>query len=109
MPPEGQNMIRLGRVLSVLGILSFAFLLSLSSTSVRAAVDNAGAGHWAASIVGGIGGPCVFTAWGLALYHWGTRYQGSLESRRRWGIGLILGAFLGAWAYWLRPSMRAHR
>jgi hypothetical protein len=96
-------MLQIGRVLSVLGILSFVFLLSLSSASVRAAVSETGPGHWAASIAGAIGSICVFIPWALAVYHWGTRYEGSPRSRRRWGIGLIAGGFVAAWIYWLRP------
>ena len=88
-------MVRFGRGLSALGILCFFILASLSSAFVRTAVSHMTVGHWAASIAGAIGSVCVFIPWALAVYHWGTRYEGSQRSRRRWGFGLTIGGFVG--------------
>ena len=41
----------------------------------------------------------VFITWGLAVWHWGTRYPPS-ESKGRWGLAVVFGFVIGAALYW---------
>jgi hypothetical protein len=93
-------MIRAGRMLSLAGIVGYLALMSLLLPGLRESINASQGALLAVNLFAAIGAVGVFGAWGLALYHWGTRFDGSSTSRRRWGFGLTLGAFVGAWIYW---------
>jgi hypothetical protein len=101
-------MIRIGRALSLAGILGYLSLMSLVIPVIRGAVNANQTALLVVDVLGAVGAVGVLSSWGLALYHWGTRFTGSNLSRRRWGFGLTLGLFVGAWIYWFtRVSSRA--
>ena len=51
----------------------------------------------------------LFGGWGMALYHWGTRYAGPPRHRGRWGVAILLGVFIGSLAYWWLGARQAPR
>jgi len=94
-------MIRVGKALSWISILGYLVIASLASRVIREAVSANTTAILAINVVAGLAVLSSFLVWGMALYHWGTN-----ENRRKshkWGFRLILGAFVGAWVYWLRP------
>ena len=86
-------------MLSVLGILGYLGLLGASLVSPRGELGTNESLQLVKNLAGMCAGLGVFLPWGLALYHWGTRFAGNQTARRRWGFGLTLGMFVGAWAY----------
>lgn len=101
-------MITMGRLLSVVGCAGIVFLLSLSIAPIRASLSTSESGVLLMNVMGALTALGAFTAWPLALYHWGTRFSGSDSARRRWGFYLTLGAFIGGWCYWLLRKQGGH-
>jgi hypothetical protein len=93
--------IQRARLLTILGMLWFFFGLLLTNSALRAAVNADRKAVYLVFVFGVIGTLSIFAAWGLALYHWKTRFQGSSKARHRWGIALVFGAFVAGWVYWL--------
>jgi hypothetical protein len=69
------------RVTSVISILGFVALMFLTNAAIRATVNSN-----------------PFLAFG-GIYHWGTKFPAANKSRDMWGVGVIFGAFIGAWLY----------
>lgn len=92
---------RFGSALSCFSILGYTLIASLASRNIREAVSVNASAALLVNLLAGLAVLSSFVAWGLALYHWGT--TADYPTRRTWGIGLILGTFVGAWIYWLWP------
>lgn len=88
----------LGRVLSVVGIFGFLFLLSLSNSTIRAVVNESPRMLGVSNVIGALTAVGIFVPWLMAFYDWGTRFRGKPESKRRWGLALVLTMFVGAGA-----------
>jgi hypothetical protein len=97
----GEYMIAAGRALSLTAIIAYLAVGLQSVTAIREYVNGRPDLLLGLNLFGGMGAVGTFGAWGLALYHWGTRYAGPLSARRRWGVALTFGMFVGAWCYWL--------
>jgi hypothetical protein len=98
-------MIRLGRVLTVLGVLWFVVGLSLTNVALRGLVNGSPILLRLIFALGAVGTISVVAAWGLALYHWRRQFEGTATAKRRWGVALVLGMFVAAWVYWItRPG-----
>ena len=93
-------MIKTGQILSITGIVGYLALMTLVLPGLRDSVNASQGALLAVNLLAALGAIGIFGAWGLALYHWGTRFNGSSSSKRRWGFGLTLGAFVGSWIYW---------
>jgi len=91
-------MILVGRVLSTFAAAGAALLLALVKSVLRAEVNANPALLSAANLLGALTAFAFFIGWGLAVYHWGSRYRG--ERKGVWGIVVILGVFIGALFYW---------
>jgi hypothetical protein len=74
--------------------------MSLAIPDLRDAANASQPALYILDAMGAIGALGVFSSWGLALYHWGTHFTGPKSSKRRWGVGLTLGMFVGGWIYW---------
>jgi hypothetical protein len=98
---------KIGRSLTVLGITGILLLLSLSIPALGEFVGRHDPNFLTENTIGALTSLGVFGAWALALIHWWTRYKGSRASRRRWGFGLTVGFFVGAWVYWLGTATRS--
>jgi hypothetical protein len=96
-------MIRIGRYLSVVGIIGYLLVISFTLPQLREALYARPNVSLSLNLIVGVAVLASFVAWALALYDWATNYRGIW--RRRWGVALVLGAFIGAWVYWLRPGL----
>lgn len=96
--------IRVGRWLSGFSICGYLLLAGVAIGGVHSFVKASRAPILAVNVTAGVAVLCSFIAWGLALYHWGNDQEA--PSRRRWGLILIVGAFIGAWCYWFRPRKK---
>jgi hypothetical protein len=94
-------MIASGKALTFVAIIAYIAIGLQSIAAIRAHVNARPELLLGLNLLGAAGAIGTFGGWGLALYHWGTRYGGSSSGRRRWGLALILGMFVGAWCYWL--------
>jgi hypothetical protein len=94
-------MTRVGRVLTIIGITWAMLGLALMITPVRNAVNANPAAITSVFVVGLLGTLSIFAAWGLALYHWGTRGHHNTTRSARWGVWLIVFSFVAAWVYWM--------
>lgn len=92
---------KVGRALTLLGMLGVGMVLSLLSDTVSGWVNGAPPVRVVFDTIGALAAFAIFIAWGLAIYHWGRQPFGDPGTRRRWGLAVTLGAFVGAWAYWL--------
>jgi hypothetical protein len=90
-----------GRSLTLVSILAFALTLSLWVPAVGDYVNSHSGVFAALNVFGALGAFCTFAAWGLAIFHWGQRSFDEARTKRRWGVGVTLGLFIGAWVYWL--------
>lgn len=97
----GLGMRRVGRVLTIVGMLWAIAGLLLMITPVREAVNGKPAVVTSVFLMGLLGTLSIFTAWGLALYHWATRGSQAANERAPWGALLIIFSFVAAWVYWL--------
>lgn len=92
-------MIRIGQAVSAIGIAGVLFLF-ITGVLVNGGSSPVSIGTGMGDVVGAVTAIAVFSAWPLALFHWGTRYSGDAQTMRRWGFGLILGTFIAGWIYW---------
>ena len=65
----------------------------------KESVFHSNAGTAIIGIVGAITAFAAFASWGLAVYHWGSRFPATSPDRRKWGRIVIFGAFIGRWLY----------
>jgi hypothetical protein len=93
--------IAIGKALTFIALAAYVAIGLQSVSTIRDYVNGRPDLLLGLNILGALGAIGTFGAWGLALYHWGTRYTGDASIRRRWGVALTLGMFLGAWCYWL--------
>ena len=94
-------MVTLGKALTIVAVVAY-FAVGLQNVlAIRDYVNGRPELLLALNVLAALGALGTFGGWGLALYHWGTRYAGPATARRRWGFALILGMFVGAWCYWL--------
>ena len=96
-------MVHFGRILSVFAALGFGCVSLMAAPSVRGILET----PWVFTMfnaVSALTALTLFIAWGLAIYHWGSRYTG--PRKRLWGAAVILGAFVGSWLYWLIATRR---
>jgi hypothetical protein len=87
------------RVTSVISILGFVALMFLTNAAIRATVNS---NPFLASVInvgGALAAIASFVAWFGGIYHWGTKFPAANKSRDMWGVGVIFGAFIGAWLY----------
>lgn len=98
-------MIRLGRGLTIMGVTwAVIGLLLIGVAPTLSAVNNNSILRIVLFLAGLVGTLSIFGAWGLALYHWGTGTSGGQHQKGRWGLFLIVFAFVAAWVYWFtRP------
>lgn len=91
------RMTRVGRILTAAGILGLALVLSVTHPLTRSVLDSNGL-FVLVNLVSAATVATLLTTWALAVYHWGTRYDGARRSL--WGVVTILGVFIGSWLYW---------
>jgi hypothetical protein len=93
--------IRLGRFLALLSIAGFITVLALNVRSIQSAFVAGSRSHSILNALIAFAAIATFLSWGLALYHLATRFRGPASTKKRWGIALVLGAFVASWFYWL--------
>lgn len=97
-------MIRTGKILTYVAIAGYTLLLLMVPAGLRDTLESSRIAFVAINLGAGVGAIAAFVSWGLALYHWGTRFTGEQSVKRKWGVALIAGVFVGGWVYWLtRP------
>jgi|GEM_PF-4033623 hypothetical protein len=91
--------IRFGRVTTVTSIASTVGLFGLfycgSTLGLRTETADTVLYLFAAVAVG-----AAFASWGTAVLHVRRGLRGGRDGFKRWSAIVILGAFVGAWAYW---------
>jgi hypothetical protein len=87
------------RVASVISILGFVALMFLTNTGIRATVNSSPLLASVMNVGGALAAIASFVAWFGGIYHWGTKFPPRDKSRAMWGVGVIFGAFIGAWLY----------
>jgi MFS family permease len=92
-------MIRFARTTAVVSIAGYVMLMTLLQPDLRDLVNANRTLFIIVNVAGGLGGGATIVGWFVALYHWGTRFEGSVRARRGWGLALILGMIVGGWFY----------
>jgi hypothetical protein len=98
-------MVRVGRLLSVVGIAGYTLLLIVTLLGGRQNFDRNSIAVFAFDVFVGLAVLASFIAWVLALYHLWYRPIRIKANKLPWSIALLLGVFVTAWVYWFRtPS-----
>lgn len=95
------EIVRVGKLLTAVGMVWAAIGLCLFWTPARAAVNEASSLRVIVFALGLTGTLCIFGSWGLALVHWTKARSANERGWLRWGVPLLVFTFIAAWAYWL--------
>jgi len=99
---------RVGRMSTILAVVGWTVVFLALVPAVQSVPSTNQALFTAFNLLGAATALASFVSWFTAIYHWGTRYEGDGESRRRWGVAVTFGLFIGAWFYWLREGGEKH-
>lgn len=94
-------MTTIGKLLAGISMVCVLAMLALVNDSLREAVNATPCLRTMYDVVGAFTALSLILTWGLAVYHWGSRFDVPPKERRLWGAIVILGAFVGSWIYWL--------
>lgn len=95
-------LVHVGRWSSLIAIVGWLIVMSGLVPSVQQMLNANSMALAAFNAAGALTAVAAFVSWFTAIFHWGLRFQGDPRLRRRWGLAVVFGVFIGAWTYWFK-------